>query len=36
MKLLVAIVVLAAVVALLVADFLWRQWIAARRRDRER
>jgi hypothetical protein len=36
MKLLLAILGVLVIAALLVADYKWRQWIAARRRDRER
>lgn len=36
MKLFLAILVVLAIAALFVADYKWRQWIAARRRDRER
>jgi hypothetical protein len=36
MKLFLVILAIAVVVALLIADYKWRQWIAARRRDRER
>jgi hypothetical protein len=36
MKLLIAILVIVVLGALLVADYKWRRWIAARRRDRER
>jgi hypothetical protein len=34
MKILFAIIGLALVVALVIADYKWRQWMAARRRDR--
>jgi hypothetical protein len=34
MKVLAAIVVVLLVAATLVADYAWRQWMAARRRDR--
>jgi len=36
MKLLLAIVAVLVIAALFVADYKWRQWIAARRRERER
>jgi hypothetical protein len=35
MKILLAILVILLVVASLIADHKWRQWIAARRRDRQ-
>ena len=35
MKVLAAIVVVLLVVATLVADYAWRQWMAARRRNRQ-
>jgi hypothetical protein len=35
MKILFAIIGLALVVALVIADYKWRQWMAARRRDRD-
>jgi hypothetical protein len=35
MKLLAILLVVAVVAASLVADYKWKQWIAARRRDRE-
>jgi hypothetical protein len=34
MKILLVILVILIIVASLIADYLWRQWIAARRRDR--
>jgi hypothetical protein len=34
MMFLLAILAIAAVVASLIADYKWRQWIAARKRDR--
>jgi hypothetical protein len=36
MKLLLAILALALVAASFYADYKWRQWVAARRRDRDR
>ena len=36
MKLLLAVVVVAIVVASFFADYKWRQWIATRRRDHDR
>jgi hypothetical protein len=33
---LLAILAVAVVVASLIADYKWRQWMAARKRDRER
>jgi hypothetical protein len=35
MKILIAILAAVLVAALLFADYKWRQWIAARRRDRQ-
>ncbi len=35
MKILIAILVVVLVVATFIADYKWRQWIAARRRDRQ-
>ena len=35
MKILLAILVVALVVASLVADYKWRKWIADRKRDRQ-
>jgi hypothetical protein len=35
MKILLAILVVVFVVATFIADYKWRQWIAARRRDRQ-
>ncbi len=35
MKILLAILAIVLVVASLIADYKWRQWIAARRRDRQ-
>jgi hypothetical protein len=35
MKILVAILVIVLVAASLFADYKWRQWMAARRRDRQ-
>jgi hypothetical protein len=35
MKFLLAILAIVLVVASLIADYKWRQWIAARRRDRQ-
>jgi hypothetical protein len=35
MKLVLGIVVLVVVAGSLVADYKWRQWMAARRRDRQ-
>ena len=35
MKILLAILALVLVAASLFADYKWRQWIAARRRDRQ-
>ena len=35
MKILLAILVILLVVASLIADYLWRKWIDARRRDRQ-
>ncbi len=35
MKLVLAIVVIALVAGLLYADYRWRRWMAARRRDRD-
>jgi hypothetical protein len=34
MKIFLAIVAIVLVVASLIADYKWRQWIAARKRDR--
>jgi hypothetical protein len=36
MKLLLGILALILVAASVVADYKWRQWMAARRRDRQR
>jgi hypothetical protein len=36
MKLFLAVLIVIAIVALLIADYKWRQWIEARRRDREK
>lgn len=36
MKLLLGILVVVLVAGSLFADYKWRQWMAARRRDRER
>jgi hypothetical protein len=36
MKLFLVILAVIAIVASLIADYKWRQWIASRRRDRER
>jgi hypothetical protein len=36
MKLLLGILALLLVAASVVADYKWRQWMAARRRDRQR
>ena len=35
MKILLAILAVVLVIASLVADYKWRNWIAARRRDRQ-
>jgi hypothetical protein len=35
MKILLAIIVVALVVVSIYADYKWRQWMAARRRDRQ-
>jgi hypothetical protein len=35
MKILLAIVVAAVIAVAIYADYKWRQWIAARRRDRQ-
>jgi hypothetical protein len=35
MKILIAILAAALIAAFLFADYKWRQWIAARRRDRK-
>jgi hypothetical protein len=35
MKILLAIIVVALVAASIYADYKWRQWMAARRRDRQ-
>ena len=35
MKILIAILAAVLVAALLFADYKWRQWMAARRRDRQ-
>ena len=35
MKILFAIIGLALVVALVIADYKWRQWMARHRRDRD-
>jgi hypothetical protein len=35
MKIVVIIVIVALVAASVIADYKWRQWMAARRRDRE-
>jgi len=35
MKILLGIVAILLLVASLVADYKWRQWIAARKRDRQ-
>jgi hypothetical protein len=35
MKILLGILVILVVVASFIADYKWRQWIAARRRDRQ-
>jgi hypothetical protein len=35
MKILVGILVVVVVVGSLLADYKWRQWMAARRRDRQ-
>jgi hypothetical protein len=35
MKLLLGILALIVVIASLIADYKWRKWIAARRRDRQ-
>jgi hypothetical protein len=35
MKILLGILALLAVSASLIADYKWRQWMAARRRDRQ-
>jgi hypothetical protein len=35
MKLVLGIVVIVVIVASLIADYKWRQWIAARKRDRQ-
>jgi len=35
MKILLTILVILLVAASLIADYKWRQWIAARRRDRQ-
>jgi len=35
MKIILGIVAVVVVVASLVADYKWRQWMAARRRERE-
>jgi hypothetical protein len=35
MKILLAIVVVAVVLGTIYADYKWRQWMAARRRDRQ-
>ena len=35
MKIVVIVVIVALVAALVIADYKWRQWMAARRRDRE-
>ncbi len=34
MKIFLAIIAIVLVVASLIADYKWRQWMAARRRDR--
>jgi hypothetical protein len=34
MKILLAILAIVLIVASLIADYKWRQWIAARKRDR--
>ena len=36
MKLVLGIVIVLIVAATFVADYKWRQWMGARRRDRER
>jgi hypothetical protein len=35
MKILIGILALVLIVASFVADYKWRQWMAARRRDRQ-
>jgi hypothetical protein len=35
MKILAVVLILAAVAVSLVADYKWRRWMAARRRDRQ-
>jgi hypothetical protein len=35
MKLLLAIVAIAIVIGSFIADYTWRRWMAARRRDRQ-
>jgi general stress protein CsbA len=35
MKILLAIIVVALVAASIYADYKWREWMAARRRDRQ-
>jgi general stress protein CsbA len=35
MKILIGILAVVLVAASLIADYKWRQWIAARRRDRQ-
>ncbi len=35
MKIFLAIIAIVLVVASLIADYKWRQWIAARRRNRQ-
>jgi hypothetical protein len=35
MKIFLAVLAVIAVAALLVGDYKWRQWMAARRRDRQ-
>jgi general stress protein CsbA len=35
MKILIAILVILLIAASLFADYKWRQWIAARKRDRQ-
>jgi hypothetical protein len=35
MKILLGILIVVLVVASLIADYLWRRWVAERRRDRQ-
>jgi hypothetical protein len=35
MKILIAILITVLITASLIADYKWRQWMAARRRDRQ-